>query len=99
MLPMFGFLDCAEGAVILAIISSGFNMGTYIDFALRRLAGVMVTVIATAVSTTTAPPAGTTSPEGQDASAGCSRVVMGGCGTLESCGVVLHLVKSCEELG
>jgi hypothetical protein len=61
----------------------GFNMGTGINFFLQRLAGVMVTVIATAASTTTAPPAGTTLPEGRDASAGCPRVVVGGCGTLE----------------
>ena len=47
-------------------------------------------------STTTTPPAGTTSPEGQDAPSGCPGVVKDGCGTLESCVVVLHLLKSCE---
>ena len=98
---MSGFLGCAEGAVIFAIVSSGFDMGTGIDFflLLQRLASVMVTVIATAASTTTAPPAGTTTPEGQDASVGCPRVVAGGCGTLEHCVVVLYLVKSLEEIG
>ncbi len=80
---MFGFLGCSEGAVILAIVSLGFNVGKGIDFFLCGIAGVMVTVIATAASTTTAPPAGTTLPKGQDASAGCPRVVLGGCGTLE----------------
>ena len=59
----------------------------------------MVTVIATAKSTTTAPPAGTTSPKGQDASAGCPRVVLGRCGTLENCVVILHLVECCEKMG
>ena len=54
-LPMSGFLSCAEGAVIFAIVSLGSYMGTGINFFLQRLASVMVTIIATAVSTTTAP--------------------------------------------
>jgi hypothetical protein len=95
---MSGFLGCAESTVIFAIVSSDFYMDTGINFFLRRLPGVMVMVIATAASTTTALPAGTTSPKGQDASAGCPRVVVGGCGTLENCVMVLHLVESCEEM-
>ena len=95
---MFGFLGCAKEFVLSGIIPLGFNMNTGIDFFLRRFAGVMVTVIATAASTTTASPPGTTSPEGRDASAGCPRVVVGGCGTLENCVMVLHLVESCEEM-
>ena len=94
---MFGFFGCAEGAVIFAIVlSSGLNMDTGINFLLRGLAGVMVAVIATAASTTTTPPARTTSPEGRHASAGCSGVFKGGCGTLESRIKFLQLVESCE---
>ena len=74
-------------------------MGTGIDFVLRGLAGVMVMVIATAASITSAPPARTTLPKEQDASAGCPRVVLGGCGTLEHCIVILHLVKCFEQMG
>ena len=71
-------------------------MSTGVNFFLRWLVGALVIA---STSTTTAPPAGATSPKGQDASAGCPRVVKGGCGTLESCVVVIHLVKSCEEMG
>ena len=96
---MFVFLGFGEGVVILAIVSSGCNMGTGINLLLRGLAGVMVTVIATAASTTTAPPSGTTLPEGRDASAGCPRVVVGGCGKFEIGVVILQLVECFENMG
>ena len=95
---MLGLLSCVEVAVLFGVISSSLNMSTGINFFLRRLAGVMALVIATALSTTTTPPARTTSPKGQDAYAGCPRVVKGRCGTLESCVVILHLVKSREKV-
>jgi len=57
-LPMFCFFGWGEGAVLLTIISLGFNMGTGINFVLQGLASVMVT--STAASTATTPPAETT---------------------------------------
>ena len=77
-LPMFGSLGCIEVVVFLAVIPLGFNMNTGINLVLRWFAGDMVTVIATATSTTTASPARTTAPKGRDASAGCPRVLVGG---------------------
>ena len=93
---MFGFLGCGKEFVLTGIIPSGFNVGTGVNFFLSWLAGGMVIA---PLSTTTTPPAGTSSSKGQDAPAGSPRVVKDGCGTLESCVVVLHLVKSCELIG
>ena len=61
-LPMFCFLGWGEGVVLLTLVSSGFNMGTGINFVLQGLLRVMVT--ATAASTANAPPAGTTLSNG-----------------------------------
>ena len=90
---MFGSLSGGKEFVLTDVIASGFNVGTGIDFFLSRVAGATVTPPS---STTTTPPAGTTSSKGRDASAGCSGVVKGGCGTLESRIEFLHLVESCE---
>lgn len=90
---MFGFLGCGKEFVVTGIIPLGFNVSTGINFFLSWLGGGMVIA---PLSTTTTPPAGTSLPKGQDAPAGCPRVVKDECGTLESCVVVLHLVKSCE---
>ena len=93
---MFGSLGGGKLFVLTDIIVLGFNVGTGINFFLSWLAGGMVTPSS---STITAPLAGTTSPKGRDASAGCSGVVIGGCGTLESRIKFLHLVKGCELAG
>ena len=89
-LPMFGSFGCGKEFVLTDIIPFGFDMSTGVNFFLSWLAGGMVIAPS---STTTTPPAGTSSSKGRDAPAGCPRVVPGGCGTLESCVVVLHLVK------
>jgi hypothetical protein len=92
---MFVFLGCGKEFVLTGIIPSGFNVNTGVNFFLSWLAGGMVIA---PLSTTTTPPTGISSPEGQDALAGSPRVVKDRCGTLESCVVVLHLVKKCEKI-
>ena len=90
---MFGFLGCSKEFLLSAIVPLGFDMSAGANFFLSWLAGA---VVIAPLSTTTTPPAGTSFPKGQDAPLGCPRVVKGKFGTLESCVVVLHLVKSCE---
>ena len=94
-LPMFGFLGCGKEFVLTGIIPLGFNfnVGTGVNFFLSWLAGGLVIAPS---STTTTPPARTTLPKGRDASVGCSGVLKGGYGTLESRIKFLHLFKSCE---
>jgi hypothetical protein len=95
-LPMLDFLGWAEVLVLTGIIPLGFNVGTGINLFLRWFA--RGTLASSTTSTITTPHARTTSSKGQDVSPGCPRVFKSGCGSLETCIMVSHLVKSREQI-
>jgi hypothetical protein len=80
------------------VVAVSFYWQTGINHFLRWYVGAGVISALSTTSTITTPSARTTSSKGQDASPGCTRVVKGGCGSLESCVMVLHLVKCGKQM-